>query len=244
MGDGQVVLITGGGTGIGAAMARAFVARGDKVLLCGRRETPLKALVEELGTGAAYFQADVARPGDAHLAVNAAVNRFTRLDVLVNNAGVFTLKPLTEHEDDDLRQLLEVNVFGPLALIREAVPHLQETGGCVVNVSSTVGQRALANSVPYAATKAAVDHLTRGLAVELGPLGIRVNAVAPGLTRTDMTAALCADEAAVAGVVADTPLGRLGEPEDMARVALFLASPDAGWVTGQVVQAAGGSLVA
>jgi NAD(P)-dependent dehydrogenase (short-subunit alcohol dehydrogenase family) len=240
----RAILVTGGGSGIGLAIARACVAEGARVLLCGRRTEPLQAACAELGPErACWVQADVAEPGDPARAVAAALDAFGRLDGLVNNAAVFQLAPLAETSDEDLLRTYRINVIGLLACCREAQAPLVAAGGSIVNVSSVVGQGVLPNSVPYAGSKAAVDHITRCLAAELGPLGVRVNCVAPGTTETDMTEGLLADAEARAQTVANTPLGRIGKAEDVAPVAVHLLSDEAGWVTGQVIQAGGGLLL-
>lgn len=240
----QVAFITGGGTGIGRAVAEAFVARGDQVVLVGRREEPLQRAVKELGEKhAAWTTCDVAAPFESERAIEFALERFGRLDVLVNNAAQFMLKPLAETSDAELRDLFAANVLGPLALIRAATPHLATSKGCVINVSSVVAQAVVGDSVAYSASKAALEQLTRALAVELGPQQIRVNAVAPGLTVTEMSERLREDAEYQKQTEANTPLGRLGRPDDMAGPILFLASPESGWITGQVIQATGGLML-
>lgn len=241
--DGKAVLVSGGGTGIGRAIALAFAREGARVAVSGRRKEPLLALVAELGKQAIAVQGDVTAPADRKRVIAEAVRALGGLDVLVNNAGVYASKPLSETTDEELDQLFQVNVVGLLGLTREALPHLQRSKGNVVNVSSVVATGVAPGTAAYSATKAAVDQLTRVLAAELGATGVRVNAVSPGLTETDMAAPLTTNPAARQAMVTQTPLGRLGQPEDIARVVTFLASPEAGWVTGQAVQASGGLLL-
>jgi NAD(P)-dependent dehydrogenase (short-subunit alcohol dehydrogenase family) len=237
----HVALVTGGGTGIGRAVARALLAEGARVVVIGRREQPLAALAAEFGGPVSYLAGDVTERGGPARAVRHAVEGYGRLDALVNCAGFASLRPLAETDDDDLERVMAVNVRGLLATTREAVPHLARTGGSVVNISSTIARASMPGSAAYAGSKAAVERITSALAVELGPLGVRVNAVAPGLTRTDMSAG--APPEVVEAMVAQTPLGRIGEPDDIAKAVVFLASNDASLVTGQVLQSSGGLML-
>lgn len=239
---GKVALITGGGTGIGRAIALALRAEGAQVVVVGRREAPLAALAAD-DDGIAYATADVTQSAEVRAAVAFAVERFGHLDLLVNNAGTGLVKPLVETDDAEIDQVLRVNVGGVLIAAREALPALVTRKGAIVNVGSVVADGVIPGMVTYSASKAAVAHLTRVLAAEVGPQGVRVNAVAPGLTRTDMAAEFIDDPAVREGMVGQTPLGRVGEPEDVARVVSFLASPEAGWVTGQVLAASGGLML-
>jgi NAD(P)-dependent dehydrogenase (short-subunit alcohol dehydrogenase family) len=240
---GKVVLVTGGGTGIGRSIARAFLAEGAKVAVTGRRKEPLHAVAPEAGPRLLPISADITSSADRRRVVDTVVRELGRLDVLVNNAGVFLGKPLVETTDAEIADAFGVNVLGLIGLTRDALPALERSKGSVVNISSTVATGVFLGTSVYSATKAAVDHFTRLLAAELGPRGVRVNAVSPGVTETDMTVALLTDDAAKQGLASQTPLGRIGKPEDIASVALFLASPDAAWVTGQALQASGGLLL-
>lgn len=240
--NGKIALVTGGGTGIGKAIVEAFVAEGAKVVITGRREAPLKALASAHPDAIAYVTADVAKPGDPKRALEFTQETFGKLDILVNNAGTFNGKPLVETTDEEIALLTSVNFNGLVSTTREAIPFLLETKGSVLNVSSVAGKGVWGAAV-YSATKAAVDQLTRVLAAELGPQGIRVNVVAPGMTETDMATDLLQVDEVVQGTVAQTPLRRIGRPEDIAGAALFLASDDASWVTGQLLQASGGLLL-
>jgi len=238
---GKVALVTGGGTGIGRAVAVALVAEGAKVVVTGRREDPLKELVGQHPDEIRYITTDVTQKGAPAQAVGFAIEQFGRLDVIVNSAGLGTLGPLVDLDDDALAQTLAVNVQGTVATIREAIPHLAKRGGAIVNISSTLARASMPGAAVYSGAKAAVERITSALAVELGPQGIRVNSVAPGLTETDMSAG--APPEMVGGMVAQTPLGRLGQPEDIAKAVVFLASDDASWITGQVLQSSGGLMV-
>ena len=237
----KVALVTGGGTGIGRAVAKALVAEGARVVVTGRREEPLKQLAGEHPDAVRYITTDVTEKGAPADAVRFVIEQFDRLDVLVNCAGLGTLAPLVELDDDALEQTLGVNVRGVLITIREAIPHLSKSGGAVVNISSTLARASMPGAAAYSGAKAAVERITSALAVELGPQGIRLNSVAPGLTKTDMSAGI--PQEMVDGMIAQTPLGRIGQPEDIARAVVFLASDDASWITGQVLQSSGGLML-
>jgi NAD(P)-dependent dehydrogenase (short-subunit alcohol dehydrogenase family) len=238
--DDKTAIVTGGATGIGRAIAERFVAEGAQVVVTARRSEPLEALEGRHPGRIAQIASDVAARGDPARVVAFALERFGRLDVLVNNAGLFVKKPLAETTDDEIGAMLDVNVRGVLAFAREASDALERTRGAIINISSAAGIYAKPNLAAYAASKAAVHQLTRVLAVELGPRGVRVNAIAPGLVRSEMTAPIFADEARLGALLANTALGRAGEPEDIANAALFLASDQGAWITGQTIAASGG----
>ena len=236
----KVAVVTGGSRGIGAAIAERLAAGGAKIVI---NYTSAKAAAESVakniragGGEAVVVQSDVAKSGAAEKIFGAAREAFGKIDILVNNAGIFYQTPLAEATPEQVEKLFAVNVFGLLAMTRAAAEHLP-AGGRIINISSIAGRAAIPGFSAYSATKAAVDSITRTLAAELGPKGIAVNAVAPGTTETDM---LPSDAEFIAQFVADTPLGRLGKPDDIAGVVAFLASKDADWVTGQVIDASGG----
>ena len=238
--SGKIALVTGGGTGIGKSITETFVSRGAKVVITGRREAPLKELSAQYPEQIAYIQADVAKSGDAKRVIDFVVERFGQLDVLVNNAGTILMAPAVEASDEDTAHVFAVNVVGLLSFVREAVPYLTKTKGNIVNISSLAATGVMPGAAAYAGSKAAVDQISRILATELGPAAIRVNVVSPGVTRTDMAAPVVEHDETLQGMIAQTPLGRLGEPIDIARVVAFIASDEAGWVTGQILGASGG----
>ena len=239
----KVVLITGGGTGIGKATASAFIAKGATVVITGRRQTVLEQTTKELGAQSYAIAGDVSKSGEPNRIIEEVISKFGRLDVLVNNAGTGSMGPLSQTSDEIIESIYRTNVFAPLALIREATTHLAESKGAVINISSVAASGMMPGVAAYASSKAAVEHATRLLAAELGPMGIRVNAVAPGLTDTDITEEVKANEQMLGMIIAQTPMGRLGEPKDIANAVILLAESRAGWITGQCVQAGGGYLL-
>ena len=244
--EGKVALVTGAARGIGAAIAERLAADGASVAInYATSKEDAEALAERIrgnGGKAKAIHADIGNPSQAKAFVDAAVKEFGRLDILVNNAGKFHIGPIGTVDEADVRSQFAVNVDGPIFATQAAASHFSTEGGRVINVSSIAATHALAGLSVYSATKAALDALTRVWAAELGPRGVTVNAVAPGLVDTAMLRAATArmGEEAVKGMVARTPLGRLGTTSDVADVVAFLASPDARWVTGQVVEASGG----
>ncbi|MBK06660.1 MAG: hypothetical protein CL920_23470 [Deltaproteobacteria bacterium] len=237
----KVAIVTGGGTGIGKQMTESLVAEGAKVVITGRRRGPLEALSQKHPEQIYFVQADVSKPNDPKRVVEYTIETLGQLDILINNAGTFASAPLVETSDEDITRVLNVNILGVLAFSREAIPYLSKTNGNIVNTSSVVATGVMPGISVYAASKAAVDHITRTLAAELGPQGIRVNAVSPGMTRTDMAAPML--EQMEESFAQQTPLARIGNPIDIANVALFLASNKAGWVTGQVLASSGGLML-
>ena len=239
----KVVLITGGGTGIGKATASAFIAKGATVVITGRRQAVLEQTTRELGAQSYAIAGDVSKNGEPNRIIEEVISKFGRLDVLVNNAGTGSMGLLSQTTDEIIESIYRTNVFAPLALIRKATTHLAESKGVVINISSVAASAMMPGVAAYASSKAAVEHATRLLAAELGPMGIRVNAVAPGLTDTDITEEVKANEQMLGMIIAQTPMGRLGEPKDIANAVILLAESRAGWITGQCVQAGGGYLL-
>ncbi|MFI9743824.1 SDR family NAD(P)-dependent oxidoreductase [Streptomyces sp. NPDC052494] len=242
----RVVVVTGAGTGIGRATARAFAGQGATVVAVGRRKEPLREAAEG-HPGIHPFVADVTAEGAAEEIVEAAVTAHGRLDVLVNNAGISTGGPLGTLDRSVITPLLETNLVAPVLLTQAAVPALKESRGVVVNVSTAIGQRGWpANSV-YPATKSALETLTRCWALELAPAGVRVVAVAPGAIETPIAdhTGLSPERLAAlrAWQLAHTPLGRIGRAEEVAAAITLLAAPDAGFLTGTVLPVDGGALV-
>lgn len=240
---GEVVIVTGAGSGIGRATAAAFASGGAHVLGVGRRSD---ALAETATRHPAIvpFPIDVTQDDAPDAIVHAAINRWGRIDVLVNNAGAFAAMPLEQATAVGITRLLAVNVVAPSLLARAALPHLKAARGAIVNVSSTFGHRPAAGAGHYAASKAALEQLTRSWALELASDGVRVNAVAPGPTESEALAAAGLPAAAIdeikAAEAARIPLGRRGEPAEVAAWILRLAGTDTAWLTGQVLTVDGG----
>ena len=239
---GKIALVTGGSRGIGAAISRTLAAQGARVALAYRAGAEAAdALVNELqlsGADAAAFRCDVTDATAVERLLADVVGRFGGLDILVNNAGVGGSRPLADCDPAFFHALMDGNVLSMLQVTRAALPHLRSPGGRVVNVSSRLAYVPVQGNAVYAAAKAAVASLTLNLAKDLGPKGITINAVAPGLIETDMTAgSLPPRREAVIGA---TPLGRIGQPDDIAGVVLLLATEAAGWMTGQTIRVDGG----
>ena len=240
---GKVVIVTGAGSGIGRASARAFSSAGAHVLGVGRRPNALEETAAG-HPGIATLSADLRDPGAPREVIGAATGRWGRLDVLVNNAGATAMMPLAETTAAGIDDLLSLNVTAPSLLAHAALPHLLRSKGSIVNVSSTYGHRPLPGAAHYAASKAAVEQLTRSWALELAPDGVRVNAVAPGPTESEALASAGLPDATVAAIkraeAARIPLGRRGEPEEVAAWIVRLADPATTWLTGQVLAVDGG----
>ncbi|WP_322470439.1 glucose 1-dehydrogenase [Hydrogenophaga sp. SNF1] len=240
--SGKVAIVTGGSRGIGAAIARRLAADGAQLALIYRSNgSAADATVQAIraaGGEAEAFRADVADEAAVESAMRAVVARFGRVDALINNAGIFESEPVGRISRQSFQNQLLTNAWSVLASTQAALDHFPASGGAIVNVSSSLAVRPEPQTVSYSASKATVDSLTLGCAIELGARGIRVNAVAPAVTRTDMTAGLPADY--LESETRLTPLGRLAEPQDIAGAVAFLCSDDARWITGRSILVDGG----
>jgi 3alpha(or 20beta)-hydroxysteroid dehydrogenase len=237
--DGKVVLITGAARGQGEAEARLFVQEGARVALGDVLDAEGRKVAESLGDAAVYMHHDVRNERQWREFVELALRRFGRVDGLVNNAGIMIYKPLREMTPDEYRQVIEVNQVGCFLGIQAVVPAMEQAGGgSIVNVSSTAGLRGFAGGIGYVSSKFAVRGLSRTAALELGPLGIRVNSLHPG--GVDTALGWGYEGVDLERLYASTPIGRIGKPVEMARVALFLLSDEASYCTGAEFVADGG----
>jgi len=241
---GKVALVTGASKGIGAGIARALAAEGASVVVnfASSREGADKVVADIAAAGgkAVAVGADVSKSAQAKALVAAAVEHFGQLDIVVNNSGVYDFQPLEAVTEEHFHRQFDINVLGPILVTQAALPHLKE-GSSVINVSSGVTRITPPNSGVYSGTKGALDAITGVWARELGPKKIRVNAINPGLVETEGTRSFGAIGSEMeAHFVGQTPLGRTGQVDDIAPVAVFLASDDAKWLTGETLLTSGG----
>lgn len=241
----KVAIVTGASKGIGAGIAKAYGVEGASVVVnYASDKAGAEQVVQEIvaaGGKAIAVQADVASSSDVKKLFAATKTAYGKLDILVNNAGVYKFDPIETITEEEFHRQFNINVLGTILATQAAVQHFNGDGGSVINVSSVVSDNPLANSVVYSATKGAVDTIAVALSKELGSKNIRVNTIAPGGVDTEG-----AQHAGVIGsdfekqIVAGTPLGRIGQPDDIAKVAVFLGSNDAGWINGQKITVSGG----
>ncbi len=243
--DGKVALITGGGTGIGAACARVFAQEGAAVVITGRRKDTLEQVVQEIekarGRGRAVA-GSVTDEAHAQAAVAQATRTFGKLDVLINNAGAGAFGKLL-HETDEAtwNEMLAINLTGAYRMIKAAVPEMIKAGsGSIVNVSSIASLVGIPTTAAYSASKGGMDALTRCVAIDYAQQKIRCNSVCPGLVDTPMASGLIDNRDALAQIMAAYPLGRYGTPEEVAKLILYLASDESSWVTGSIFPIDGG----
>jgi 3-oxoacyl-[acyl-carrier protein] reductase len=242
---GKVAVVTGASKGIGAAIAKHLADDGAEVVVnyASSKDGADRVVAEITGKGgrAIAVRADVAKPADIRRLFAEATEAFGRLDVLVNNAGVYEFAPLEQVTPEHFHKQFDLNVLGLILTTQEAVKHFGRDGGSIVNISSAASTSTPPNASVYSATKAAVDAVTRSLAKELGPRKIRVNAINPGMVETEgvHSSGLSSGDFRKQ-LEAQTPLGRIGQPQDIAPAAVFLASDDSAWITGETFYVAGG----
>lgn len=241
----KVALVTGGGSGLGKAIAQKFTAAGIITIISGRQADKLEAVKNELGELCYTRVCDLNKLETIPAFVADIEAAFGRIDLLVNNAGVNQKKAFTEVTDEEFQQVLTTNLCAVFALSREVVKVMLKQGsGSIINVSSMAAQYGIPKVIAYTASKTAIEGITRAMAVELSPHGIRVNAIAPGFIYSDMTAkALDSDPERKAKVFGRTPMGKMGNPEDIGEAALFLATDASRYITGVVLPVDGGNSI-
>ena len=241
--EGKVVLITGAARGQGEAEARLFASEGARVVLGDLLDAEGKRVAEALGESALYLHQDVRSPGDWQALVDVALERFGRIDGLVNNAGILLAKPLLEMDVEDYRRVLDVNLVGCFLGIQHVGRAMRDgEGGSIVNISSTAGFQAVPTAAGYVSSKFGLRGLTRTAALELGRYGIRVNSVHPGGVDTEMVRGLGERKPGEKSFHDKLPLGRIGRPSEIAKLALFLISDESSYSTGSEFVADGGLL--
>lgn len=241
----KVAVVTGASEGIGAGIAKAYAHAGAKVIV-NYVSNSLRAnqIVEQIvnnGGQAFAVQADIAKPRDVENLFRQTLEAFGKVDILVNNAGIYGVVMLQDITHKVLMDNINTNLVGTILCSQKAARLMENTGGTIINISSTVSENPMPGTLVYGATKAAIDNVTKVLAKELGSKNIRVNTISPGITETEGSH----EQGFMGGeweaqLLAQIPLGRIGQPEDIAKVAVFLASDDAGWITGERIQVSGG----
>jgi 3-oxoacyl-[acyl-carrier protein] reductase len=243
--SGKVAVVTGASKGIGAAIAKELAAEGATVVVnYASSKSGAEAVVNEIrknGGKAVAVQGDVAKRADVVRLFGETEKAFGKVDVLINNAGIYEFAPLEQVTEEHFHKQFNTNVLGLLLSSQEALKHFSPQGGSIVNISSVVSHTGVPASAVYSGTKGAVDAITRSLAKELGGRGIRVNAINPGMVETEgVQSAGIAESDMRKQVEAQTPLGRIGQPRDIATAAVFFASNDSGWLTGETLTISGG----
>ena len=237
----KIAIITGGGSGIGLSTAHAFSKEGAKVVLFGRRKDKLEKAAEEIGSFALPIQGDMKKNNDLDRLISETLDNFKGIDILVNNAGVFNGAPLHEISDSQWDTLMDINIRSVFQLTKRVLPVMTaQKKGSIINISSILGLIAVPQVAAYNVSKGALNQLSRSVAVEYGPYGIRCNSICPGLIETDMTADLMQDDSLMQEWSKEYPIGRFGKPDDIASACLYLASDESSFVTGAVLPVDGG----
>lgn len=244
--DGKVAIVTGGTRGIGLATVRKFLQNGAKVVLFGSREETVNKALEELKSENANYDVlglypNLSNINEVKEAFSTIKDKYGKIDILVNNAGISSSTPLLNYTEEEYDKIVNINLKAVFNCSKEIVPYLKETKGVILNTSSMVSIYGQASGCMYPTSKFAVNGLTKSLARELAPFQIRVNAVAPGIIETDMVSAL--PKEMIEPLIKTIPLRRIGKPEDIANAFLFLASDMASYITGEILQVDGATMV-
>lgn len=241
----KIAVVTGGGSGLGLAIAKAFTSQNIFTIIVGRNHDKLQLAKQELGDHAAAIACDLNNLAAIPLLIQNIYDTYGRIDILVNNAGVNYKKDFAEVTDEEFAEVIQTNLLAVFAISREVVKKmLPKQSGIIINISSMAAQYGLPKVIAYSASKTAIEGMTRAMAVELSPQGIRVNCIAPGFIYSDMTAtALDSDPDRKQRVFARTPMGIMGQPADIGQAALFLAGDDAKFITGIVLPVDGGNSI-
>ena len=243
--SGKVALVTGGSRGIGFAAAKILSENGAKVVITGKDKNRLEKSTSRISESLGIV-ANIKNTKDVKNAISKTIEKFGKLDILVNNAGIFPkIKQLHEIDEDEWNEVLDVNLTGQFRVTKEAIPHLQKTGGSIINISSDAGLKAYQgfNADAYSASKAALIILTKCWALEYAKNKIRVNCICPGVVDTDMTKPFLKTQKDKEFMDNEHPIGRIGQPEEVAKAIMYFASDDASWITGAVLAVDGGESI-
>jgi NAD(P)-dependent dehydrogenase (short-subunit alcohol dehydrogenase family) len=243
MSNKKVAIVTGGASGIGLAIAKKFTEEDIITFIIGRDKQKLEDAQRSLGKNAEIISFDITELNKIPALVQQILNKYNRIDILVNNAGINQKKPMHEVSDEDFQRILLTNVNSVFTLTRETSAVISKTGS-IINISSMASQYGIPKVIAYTASKSAIEGMTRAMAVELSPLGIRVNCIAPGFIATNMSStALNGDPERKNKVLSRTPMGKLGTPEDVANLAYFLSTDESAFMTGTIIPVDGGNSI-
>jgi len=245
MNNQQIAIVTGGGSGLGLAITRKFAANNIRTVIIGRDKNKLEAAAKEIGTGVETISFDLTELTKIPALVQELLKKYGAIDILVNNAGINQKKNALEVSDAEFQNILQTNLNIVFALTREVAKGMTTNGsGSIINISSMASQYGIPAVVSYTASKSAIEGITKSLAVEFSPFGVRVNCVAPGFIETEMSAkALNGDPERKRKVLSRTPMGKLGQPEDVAKAVYFLAGDEANFITGSILRVDGGNAI-
>jgi len=245
MSNNKIALVTGGSSGLGLAIAKKFTENNIHTIIIGRNETKLQEAAKELGKNCQYIACDVSELNKIPLLVKQIIDEHGRIDILVNNAGINLKKPISDVTDAEFQQVMMTNVNSVFSMSREVSRSMVvNKSGSIINISSMAAQYGLPYVIAYTASKSAIEGMTRAMAVELSPEGLRINCIAPGFIATNMSAtALNGDPQRKAKVLSRTPMGKLGMPEDIANMAYFLGMDESKYMTGTIIPVDGGNSI-